>query len=79
MPRMIKISKKSLLTNATLILTRFPCIVILYHQFNRLSKYKNLIVLLIINHGVTHYIVVAMAWCLWGFLIIPINTYKFCY
>ncbi|KAK6783798.1 hypothetical protein RDI58_017252 [Solanum bulbocastanum] len=51
----------------------------LYRQFNRLNKYKNLIVLLTINHGVTYYIVVTMAWRLWGFIIISITTYNFCY
>ncbi|KAK6783804.1 hypothetical protein RDI58_017258 [Solanum bulbocastanum] len=79
MPGMMVIHKKFLFTYVTLDMMNFPCIVLLYRQFNRLSAYKNLIFLVMINHGVTHYIVVAMAWRLWGFVIIPINTSNFCY
>ncbi|KAG5630159.1 hypothetical protein H5410_001876 [Solanum commersonii] len=55
----------------------FPCIIILYHQFNRLSMYINLIVLLTrevltLNHDIARNIVVTMAWHLSGF--ITLNT-----
>ncbi|XP_047261459.1 F-box protein At2g40925-like, partial [Capsicum annuum] len=47
--------------------------------FNALRKYKNLIVLQMLNYGVASYIVVMIAWRLSGFIIIVIIPINFVY